>query len=164
MFAVVGILGISAAWVEDPPGSGVLVLPGGRRLVLPYSKTRAYYYIVSMGALATVISAVLDHARTGFETPVLWLPVAVGVFTVVVAAMMGIVDVRSKADLVTYFAAMLLMIIVGVVGAVLHINDDLTTSGVFVAERFIRGAPVLAPMLFANIGAMGLIVMLDEQE
>ena len=32
MFALVGLLGISAAWAEDPPDSGRLNLLGGRRL------------------------------------------------------------------------------------------------------------------------------------
>ena len=41
-FALVGLLGISSAWIEDPPDSGTLVLIADRRLKLPYSKTRAY--------------------------------------------------------------------------------------------------------------------------
>src|SRR5512145_1527665 len=40
-FSLVGILGISAAWLEDPLDSGELILLGGSRLRLPYSKTRA---------------------------------------------------------------------------------------------------------------------------
>jgi len=70
-FSMVGLFGLSAAWVEDPPDSGTLVLLGGWRLRLPYSKTRAYFFIVGLGTLATVISSVLDHARTGFQNP--WL-------------------------------------------------------------------------------------------
>lgn len=38
-------------------------MPGGWRLRLPYSKTRAYLFLTGMGTLATVISSVLDHAR-----------------------------------------------------------------------------------------------------
>jgi hypothetical protein len=30
-------------------------------------------------------------------------------------------------------------------------------------ERLIRGAPTMAPLLFANMGAMGLIVLLDPK-
>src|SRR5574341_37753 len=85
-FALVGLLGISAAWVEDPPESGTLILLGGRRITLPYSKTRAYFYMVSLGLLATVISSVLDHARTGFENFWLWIPTIGGIFAVVAAA------------------------------------------------------------------------------
>ena len=53
---------------------------------------------------------------------------------------------------------------VGVVGAVLHVDDNLTTDNLFVTERFIRGAPVLAPLLFANMGTLGLIALLDPSE
>jgi hypothetical protein len=59
---------------------------------------------------------------------------------------------------------MLLLILAGVVGAVLHIGDNLTAGGLFVVDRFIRGAPVLAPMLFANMGTLGLIAILDPRE
>ena len=163
-FALVGILGISAAWIEDPPDSGVLVLLGGRRLRLPYSKTQAYLFWVGLGTLATVISSVLDHARTNFENPWLWLPTLVGVFGVVVAVMLGATDRPSRADLVTYTLTMLLLIVVGVLGSVLHIGDNLTSRGVLVVERFIRGAPFLAPLLFANMGTLGLISLLDPVE
>ncbi|MEL7675176.1 MAG: hypothetical protein AAGU78_15680, partial [Chloroflexota bacterium] len=69
MFAFVGLWGLSAAWVEDPPDSGRLRLPGGRTLKLPLSKTRAYFLMFSLASLSTVLSSVLDHARTQFENP-----------------------------------------------------------------------------------------------
>ena len=56
------------------------------------------------------------------------------------------------------------MIGVGLVGLLLHIGEDLTTGGVVVTERFLRGAPFLAPMLFADMGTLGLIVLLDPRE
>jgi hypothetical protein len=164
MFSMVGLLGISAAWVESPPDSGVLSLPGGLRLGLPYSKTRAYFFIVGMGSLATVISSVLDHARTSFENPWLWVPTIAGVIGTTVAAMLGALEKPTRADLLTYVLAMLLLILVGVVGAALHVRDNLTAGGVIVTERFIRGAPFLAPLLFANMGALGLIALFDPAE
>lgn len=164
MFSMVGLLGISAAWFEDPADSGTLVLPGGRRLSLPYSKTRAYFFIVGLGSLATVISSVLDHARTHFENPWLWLPTAVGVFAAVIGVTLGALDRPSRGDLLTFIAAMALMIGVGVTGAVLHVQTDLTSRGEFITERFIRGAPFLAPLLFADMGGLGLITLLDPSE
>lgn len=59
---------------------------------------------------------------------------------------------------------MLLLILVGVIGALLHVLTNLTSGGVIVTERFIRGAPFLAPLLFANMGALGLISILDPQK
>ena len=75
-FAIVGVLGLSAAWIERPTDSGTLVLSRRRRLHLPFSKTRAYFFTVGMGMLAALVSSVLDHARTGFESP--WVCVASG--------------------------------------------------------------------------------------
>ena len=163
-FALVGLLGISASWMEDPPDSGTLLFWKNRRLTLPYSKTRAYFFIVAMASLATVISSVLDHARTDFSNPWLWVPTAIGVFATVVAVVLGALDESTRGDILTYFVAMLLMIMVGVVGFVLHIREDLTAQGTIVLERFLRVAPPLAPLLFADIGTIGLIVMLDPVE
>jgi hypothetical protein len=163
-FSLVGLLGISAAWVEDPPDSGVLVLSRRRRLRLPYSKTRAYFFLVGMGSLATVISSVLDHARGSFENPWLWAPTAVGIFGTVVAVTMGALDDPRRPDVMSYTLAMLLLILVGVLGLVLHIDANLTSRGVIIGERFLRGAPFMAPLLFANMGTLGLIALLDPAE
>jgi len=163
MFALVGLLGISAAWIEDPPDSGRLRLFGGWHLPLPLSKTRAYFLMLGLGVMVTTISAVLDHARTGFENPWLWIPTVIGVFGTVVGITLGVIERPTRADLITYIAAMLLLVVTGLAGAVLHIDDNLTSRGAFVAERFIRGAPFLAPLLFANMGALGLLVLLDPR-
>lgn len=163
-FALVGLMGLSAAWIEDPPDSGILALLKGKRLSLPLSKTRALLFMVGLGSLATVISSVLDHARTDFSNPWLWVPTAVGVFATVVAVGLGAIDLPNRGDVLTYVFAMLLMMLVGVIGLGLHVREDLTSQGVVVAERFLRGAPFLAPLLFADIGALGLAVLLDPTE
>lgn len=164
MFALVGLLGISAAWEEDPPDSGRLRLLGGRTIQLPYSKTSAYLMLVGLGALSTVLSSVLDHARTGFENPWLWLPTVIGVFATVVPIILAVLPRARRADITIYIAAMVLMIVVGLIGAVLHVEDSLTSEWQFVPERFIRGAPILAPLLFANIGMLGLLALLSPVE
>jgi hypothetical protein len=73
-------------------------------------------------------------------------------------------DRPSRSDLIIYTLTMLLMLCIGVLGLALHVNDNLTSRGVFVVERFIRGAPFLAPLLFANLGGLGLIALLDPVE
>jgi hypothetical protein len=163
-FSLVGLIGISAAWVEKPADSGRLMLIAGRSIQLPYSKTNAFLFMTSLGTLATVISSVLDHARTGFINPWLWIPTVTGVFGVLVAFGLGALQSPSRAEIAVYFSAMIALILTGVIGSWLHIQEDLTSSGQFVAERFIRGAPFLAPMLFANMGALGLISLLDPRE
>jgi len=163
-FAMVGVLGISAAWVEDPPGSGTLVLWGTRRLHLPYSKTRAYFFIVGMGMVAALVSSVLDHARTGFTENGVWFATAVGIFGLVTPVVMGAIDRPTRLDVITYVVAMLLLIIAGPIGTWMHVQSNLVAYDVVVLERFIRGAPFLAPLLYTNMGLLGLIALLETQE
>jgi hypothetical protein len=163
-FALVGMFGLSALWVEDPPDSGALALPRGLRLHLPFSKTRAYFFWVSLGMLATLVSSVLDHAHTDFSNPWLWVPTTAGVLGTITPLLMGLIERPSRNDILTYVAAMVLIMLVGTVGILLHVRTNLVVEGAVVGERFIRGAPLLAPMLFADIATFGLLVLLDSDE
>jgi hypothetical protein len=163
-FALVGLMGISAVWMEQPPDSGELSLLGGRKLRLPFSKTSAFFFMVGLGTLATVISSVLDHARTNFENPWLWVPTGIGIFGTVVALVLGTITTPRRSDLIIYVVAMVLLTLVGLVGVVLHILHNLAYDNAVVVERFIRGAPFLAPMLFSDMGALGLVILLDPNE
>lgn len=163
-FALNGILGISAAWVEAPADSGRLRLLGRAHVQMPYSKTRAYFFIVSIGILATTISSVLDHSRINLESPWVWIPTAAGVFAVVVAAALGFIVRPSRHDLMIYAATMVMLCLVGIVGFVLHVNTNLIANGSILLERFVRGSPFLAPLVFANWGLIGLVALLDPAE
>jgi hypothetical protein len=164
IFSLVGLWGVSAAWAEHPPDSGALQIWNSRRLRLPFSKTQAYLFMVSLGTLATLLSSVLDHGRAQFENPWLWPPIAIGVFATVVALGLGVIDRPNRGDIASYVVAMVLLMVAGVVGFALHIQFDLTTQNVIVPERFLRGAPFLAPLLFANMGLVGLITLLNPAE
>ena len=163
-FALVGLMGISAVWLEQPTDSGRLTLLGGHKLQLPFSKTNAFFFMVGLGILATVISSVLDHARTEFDNPWLWLPTGIGIFGTIVAVVLGASEHPRRSDLITYLVAMVLLMLVGLLGVLLHIQRNLVMENAIVVERFIRGAPFLAPMLFADMGALGLVVLLDPNE
>ncbi len=67
----------------------------------------------------------------------------------------------TRGDVAVYGGAMAALILVGAVGSALHVLDNLTSTGEIVGERFLRGAPFLAPLLFANMGTLGLIVLLE---
>src|SRR5262245_45823 len=163
-FAFIGIFGTSAAWVETPPGSGQLLLPGDVRLRLPYPKINAYFYITATGILITLVSSVLDHAATGFEDAWLWLPTAGGTFAMVVATVLGMIERPTRANLLTYVGAMVLLLASGAVGRALHLLFDLGPSRQLVLERLLRGAPLMAPLLFSNMGLVGLVALLPERE
>lgn len=163
-FSLIGLLGLSAAWNETPPESGNLTLMRGIRLHLPFSKTRALYFLVGLGVLASLISMIFDHARTGFVNPWLWFSAAVGIFGTVIPVIIGALENPGRSDYMIYTATMIALIILGIMGLSLHVNENLIAGGKIVTERFIRGAPFLAPMLFADMGTMGLIALLDPSE
>ena len=84
-----------------------------------------------------------------------------------VAAGAGAVPGRytlTKQDMTIYFAAMVLMLVVGVMGLYFHVRADLTAQSHIVIERFLRGAPFMSPLLYANMGIIGILAMLDPQE
>lgn len=164
-FAGIGVLGISAAWQELPTGSGLLQLPFNRTVQMPYSKTRAYFFLVSLGTLVALVSSALDHARHPWENPWLWLPLIVGVFATAVSAGMGALNRKlTPEDVTIYITAMVLLILVGAVGAYFHIQADLTSQSTIVPERFLRGAPFMSPLLFSNMGIVGLLALLSPEE
>jgi len=110
-----------------------------------------------------LVSSVFDHVASGFHDPWLWLPTAGGTFAVAVATMLGLLERPTRADLWTYVGAMLLLVAIGVVGAALHLRVDLTPDGRIVPERLLQGAPLMAPLLFSNMGVVGLVALLPER-
>ncbi len=163
-FAGIGFLGIVAAWAETPPTSGIVSLPRGQ-YQMPFSKTRAYLFLVSLGILAALMSSALDHSRTPWENPWLWLPLIVATLATVAAFLMAAAPRKlGRTDVITYLAIMGLLILVGLIGAVLHIQVDLTANLEIVPERFLRGAPFLAPLLYVNMGIIGVCALLSPEE
>jgi DMSO reductase anchor subunit len=94
----------------------------------------------------------------------LWVPTIIGVFGVVAAIGLGLMEQPPPAEVITYAAAMAALIVLGLLGAWFHVQSNLTAQGTFVGERFLRGAPSLAPLLFANMGTIGLLALLDPAE
>jgi hypothetical protein len=163
-FAGLGIFGLFVSMTESPADSGKLKLWGQRTLQIPIPKTNGYIFLVALGILGTLISSVLDHARTGFENPWLWLPTIVGIFAVVAAVIVGDLAEDTPIEIQVYVVAMLLMILVGLIGTILHLQTDFTSNYAFVQERFLKGAPIMAPLNFANMGLIALLLLLDPRE
>jgi len=89
----------------------------------------------------------------------------IGIFTtVVIVAVAARDESPTRFDLWVYIAAMLAMITAGVLGLYFHISANLVSEGTFVGERFLRGAPFMAPLLFCNMGMIGLAILLKPEE
>ena len=93
-----------------------------------------------------------------------WLKEIHLIWAIVVTVALAVMDRPTRSDTTTFVGAMLMLILVGVVGAALHVKTNLTSQYVIVPERFIRGAPFLAPLLFSNMGVLGLIALMNPSE
>lgn len=146
-FALVGVLGlVSLAQLEQD------------------QKSRLYFLLSGLGVAIATVSSTFDHIRTGFTNPWLWVPTVAGVFGMVASLVIGALGQRTRADLCTYAAAMVAQLLVGPLGSLLHLLQDLGVGHTIVIERLLRNAPILAPLVFANMGLMGLIALLGERK
>lgn len=163
-FAGVGLMGILSVLEDTKPESGRLTLPGVMTFNTPLSQTRQYLWLVALGLFAATLSAFLDHGRTHYEDLAVWIPVVLGMFGSATALIMALYERHTAADWFIFFWVMILMVVVGVLGLGLHLNADLPETGqTIIVERFIRNAPVLAPMLFAIIGSYGIFTMIGAE-
>lgn len=163
-FAGIGLMGIIAALEDTKPESGKLTIPGLITLNTPLKQTQQLLWLVGLGLLAATVSSFMDHGRTDFENIFVWIPIIFGVFGSIVTLLMAVYEKRSSSDYLTFFWTMMAMVLVGVMGFGLHVNTDLAEgTGELLKDRFIRGAPPLAPMLFANMGLLGIISMIGAE-
>ena len=161
-FAGVGALAVIALLEDTQPETGKLTLPGVITFQTPLPQTRQFLWLVAFGLYAATLSSFLDHARTGFEDVFVWIPLFLGIFGSVTATILALYHTHRPSDYFWFFWVMVLMIVMGVLGMGLHINADLPEGDAGLqVERFIRGAPVVAPMLFAVMGSFGLLTMID---
>ncbi len=130
------------------------------RLRAPITKTQQLLWLVGLGYACATFSAVLDHARGGFENPIVWLAIVPGVFATVVTVAMALQREPSRGDHLTFFWTQVLMIGIGILGHGMHLSADLTSTGAISIDLMINHAPVFAPMLFADIAIFGLVATL----
>jgi hypothetical protein len=81
------------------------------------------------------------------------------VFATAVVLYLSIARDWSHGDQLTYFWTMVAAIIVGVLGFAFHLAKDLTDTGQISLERILVFAPVFAPLLFCDLGILGLLVV-----
>ena len=56
-FCLTALMGLSAIWLEEPTGSGRLLLFRDRTLNMPYSKTQAYFFIAALVTVEFTLTA-----------------------------------------------------------------------------------------------------------
>lgn len=113
--------------------------------------------LLAMGGFAgNFILSLADHAQNGFFVPAEWIGVFAGAFATsgLLLAALRPADRTLRRWLVPL---MLVQMAVGTLGFVLHVRANLAKPGPTFLERFLYGAPALAPLLFADLAILGLL-------
>jgi hypothetical protein len=114
------------------------------------------------GFVGNFALSALDHAQNGFYRVAEWIPVGAAGFGV--SFLLVAVLWPKPSFLRLCFGVLGLEVLVGVAGAILHVTADVRRPGL-PTHRIVYGAPIFAPLLFADLAllaAIGLWAMLRK--
>lgn len=137
-------------------GLGLLVILN--RMVNARSREWALWIVVlaAGGWAGNFVLSTADHAQNGFYYTSEWASVVAS--AIGFGFLCGVLvapDDRRLRNLVA--AIMLTEILVGVLGFGLHVYANLTRRTSTLWNSFLYGAPAFAPLLFADLGILGLL-------
>ena len=107
------------------------------------------------GFLGVFVLALCDHAQNGFFHPSEWWPVAASALAAGFLAA-ALAD-RSRAFAATCVGVLAVQAAVGAAGFYLHAAADVNGLSASLYENFVHGAPVFAPLLFADLAVLAAI-------
>ncbi len=157
-FAGISLVGLYAIVHEVEGQPGLLEVPGLGTFKAPISRERHFLWLVGLGFAASALTSIIDHGQYGYNLYKL-IPIAYGLFATSVVLTLAVSRRWSRADETTYVWTMLAAFAVGAAGFAFHLSGDLAETGKISLERILVFAPVLAPLLFCDLGMLGLIVV-----
>ncbi len=108
------------------------------------------------GFVGNFIFSLSDHAGNGFFNPLEW--VAVWASAIAVGFLVTPLLVRVSRQFVALCAGVLVFeSLIGVWGFILHAERNLYGPSVHLLANLVWGAPPMAPLLFPNLGVLGMI-------
>lgn len=161
-FAGISLLGLYAISEEHSNEPGKLKVPGIGIFKAPISRERHFLWLVGLGFIASTITSIIDHAQYGYSFYKV-IPVIFGLFASSVVVYLAIAKEWTKGDETVYFWTMIFAVIVGLLGFGFHLSGDLAGTGTLSLERILAFAPILAPLLFCDLGMLGLLIVAEER-
>ncbi len=162
-FSGISLLGLYAITEEVKDSPGVLVIQGLGTFHAPISRDKHFLWLVGLGFGASAITSIIDHAQYGYN-PYKLIAIVFGLFATSVVLTIALSNEWSKKDELVYFWTMIAAIIVGVMGFGFHLSGDLAGTGKISLERMLVFAPILAPLLYGDLGMLGLIVVAQQKK
>lgn len=162
-FSGISLLGLYAITEEINNEAGVLKVPGLGTFKAPISRDRHFLWLVGLGFVSSTITSIIDHAQYGYSFYKM-IAIAYGLFASSVVIYLAISKEWTKGDENVYFWTMIAAVVVGVLGFGFHLSADLASTGSLSLERILAFAPILAPLLFCDLGMLGLLVVAEESK
>ena len=161
-FCGISLIGLYGATTEAEGESGVLEVPGLGTFRAPISRERHFVWFVGLGFAGSALTSLIDHAQYGYTAYKL-IAIVFGLFATTVVITIATSKSWSRGDELIYFWTMIAAIVVGVLGFGFHLSADLAGTGQLSLERILAFAPVFAPLLFSDLGVLGLLVVAQSQ-
>ncbi len=123
----------------------------------PHIEWAQWVVFLALGGFAgNFVLSLADHAQNGFFNRGEWIPVVASALAVAFLLMLVI---KPLDTLLLSATAWLLALetLVGLLGFALHLRANMARPGESVWARFIYGAPIFAPLLFANLAVLAAI-------
>jgi hypothetical protein len=109
------------------------------------------------GFVGNFALSLLDHAQNGFFRTSEWIPVGSAAYAVAFLALAVLARMSPELRRAC-MTVMIVQMVVGLVGAALHVDANLRHSAMTTTrDRFVFGAPAFAPLLFANLALLAII-------
>jgi hypothetical protein len=110
------------------------------------------------GFVGNFVFSLTDHAENGFFDRLEWIPVVASALAI--GFLIGcLLPGQARNFLRLCGGVLLLESAVGVWGFLLHAERNLAGPSVHMLKNLIYGAPPMAPLLFPNLSALGLIAL-----
>jgi hypothetical protein len=162
-FCGISLIGMYAATQEVRGEPGVLEVPGLGLFRAPISRERHFIWFVGLGFAGSAMTSLIDHAQYGYTAYKL-IAIVFGLFATAVVITIAVSKTWTRGDEVVYFWTMIAAVVVGILGFGFHLSADLAGTGQLSLERILAFAPVFAPLLFSDLGVLGLLVVAQPQE
>jgi hypothetical protein len=113
-------------------------------------------FLAAGGFVGNFVLSLADHAQNGFFYPSEWIGVVAG--AVGAGFLLASVAVYESRGLVAMnLALMFVQVVVALLGFSLHARGNLAQTNATLWDRFVHGAPIFAPLLFADLALLGVL-------
>jgi hypothetical protein len=137
-------------------GIGLLLILNRSRIKMEQEWAAWIVFLALGGFVGNFVLSLGDHAQNGFFVAAEWIPVIASAFAVSFLFTL-LVGRRGPSYVKLCGGVMLVQILVGLLGAGMHLRADWHLPAEAVRDRFIHGAPIFAPLLFADLAILALL-------